>query len=590
MKQHIYRKITQIVLGALLFSGMPMGVSAQEYIAPEVTISKEKVKIDGIVCYSHIVIERQTLYSISKAYNVTIDDIYRFNPTLKETGLRKNSIIIIPSAEAMEKAQEKAAPDTAAAPHEEKKPETRKQEDKKQEVRKQEERKQEERKQEDEKEKGKIHVVKWYEDIETIAQKYGVSAESIITANNLEGKKLKSRMKLTIPSGEVVPQEQLADVEKPDSTKTPIDTLVEKVEEIKEAIVEKAEDIFKKKEVNASLLLPLKAVNGTSSRNNMDFYCGALLAVYDLAEEGISTDLSVFDIAEGAQVTRSQIENSDVIIGPISSGDLTRLFTQAPSSAKVVSPLDPRAESLTASYRNLIHAPTPQIVQYLDLVAWMQEDMKEGDRIIIISEKGARQSQNAIEMKAAVDSAKLSYSPFSYSILEGRDITETLESMMTKEGTNRFLTTSESEAFVNDVVRNINLLAHLKYDVTLYAPSKIKGFDNIEVENFHNTNLHVSSTYNINYDSDKVKAFIMKYRALYNTEPNQYAFQGYDVTKYFVEMAAKHGKDWPEHLEESEKSMLQSTYKCKRAGNGGYVNTGTRRVVYGEDWSVKQIR
>ena len=51
--------------------------TAQEYVAPPVTISKEKVKIDGKVFYSHIVMEKQTLFSISKAYNVSIDDLYR---------------------------------------------------------------------------------------------------------------------------------------------------------------------------------------------------------------------------------------------------------------------------------------------------------------------------------------------------------------------------------------------------------------------------------------------------------------------------------------------------------------------------------
>ena len=72
---------------------------AQDYVAPPVSISKDKVKIDGKVFYSHIVLEKQTLFSISKAYNVSIEDIYRHNPSLKVTGLRKNDIINIPVVE-----------------------------------------------------------------------------------------------------------------------------------------------------------------------------------------------------------------------------------------------------------------------------------------------------------------------------------------------------------------------------------------------------------------------------------------------------------------------------------------------------------
>ena len=52
----------------MLTSGIATQVMhAQEYVAPPVTISKEKVKIDGKAFYSHIVLERQTLFSISKA-------------------------------------------------------------------------------------------------------------------------------------------------------------------------------------------------------------------------------------------------------------------------------------------------------------------------------------------------------------------------------------------------------------------------------------------------------------------------------------------------------------------------------------------
>ena len=52
-----------------------MNASAQDYVAPPVSISKDKVKIDGKVFYSHIVLDKQTLYSISKAYNVSVEEM-----------------------------------------------------------------------------------------------------------------------------------------------------------------------------------------------------------------------------------------------------------------------------------------------------------------------------------------------------------------------------------------------------------------------------------------------------------------------------------------------------------------------------------
>lgn len=72
---------------------------AQEYVPTPVTVSKEKVKLNGKVYLSHVVLERQTLYSIGKAYGVSEEDLYEANPSLRETGLQKNAILLIPYRE-----------------------------------------------------------------------------------------------------------------------------------------------------------------------------------------------------------------------------------------------------------------------------------------------------------------------------------------------------------------------------------------------------------------------------------------------------------------------------------------------------------
>jgi hypothetical protein len=220
----------------------------------------------------------------------------------------------------------------------------------------------------------------------------------------------------------------------------------------------------------------------------------------------------------------------------------------------------------------------------------MKEEMAADDRVIFITEKGARQTEATFQMKQSIDSSGLAYSPFSYSILEGRSIDKPLKDLMTETGTNRVLIASESEAFVNDVVRNLNMMIHQKYNVVLYGASKIRSFETIEVENFHKTNMHVSLTYYIDYNDPRVKSFLLKYRALFNTEPSQFAFQGYDIARYFIGLCHKYGDRWPEKLEENEMAMLQSTFKCTKQGTGGWVNNGVRRIVYGSGWSVEQVR
>lgn len=559
------------------------GIQAQDYVSTPVEISKERVKIDGKICYSHIVLERQTLYSISKAYEVSIEDIYRFNPTLKETGLKKNSIIIIPSKDAIKAEQPLVQETVKADAPAVKVPEAK--EIVKTEKKKEEPKENVKAEAKSGKEKSqRVHVARWYEDLDVISEQYGVPVEDIMKANNLTGRKLNKRQKLVIP----YPGEEI---------ETPAESTEEALAAVEAELgVEIADDSTAiatqpKKDITASILLPLTTSEGEANRNNMDFYCGALLAVYDMANQGIDCKLSVYDLHNSeTQFSVEALAASDFIIGPVSTADLTRLFNVIGNNTPVISPLDPRAEKLTISHGSMIHIPTPQSTQYKDLVNWIQEDYSNGDKVVMITEKGARQSAVTSIMKEAMDSSSLAYRTFSYSILEGRDVLEPLTALMSVEGTNRILIASESEAFVNDVVRNLNLLIYNNIDITIYAPSKIRGFETIEVENLHKTTMHVSLAYYTDYESQDVKDFLLKYRALYNTEPNQFAFQGYDIAKYFIEICSKYGENWKEQLENHDRNTLQSSYKIRKQAIGGYLNNGVRRIVYENGYGVRTIR
>ena len=546
------------ILSAILMLTGTVELCAQDYINTPVTISKEKVKVGGKVCYSHVVLEKQTLYSISKAYNVSLEDIYRFNPTLHEEGLKKNSIIIIPSADALKE-------EVQVVEKEEKKD--------KEEV------------------KQRTHVRKWYEDLDMIAALYGVKAEDIMAANNLTDKKLSNRQKLIIPSVTQAPEQ----IETADATieDTKADTEGTEESEITSGIDESQFEWVElpSKPIHATVLLPLRNAEGKLSRNNMDFYCGAMLAVHDQAQKGINIDVTTYDIADqSVLVSKEDIENSDLIIGPISAADQTRLLQTSDKRGAMISPLDPRSEKLIMEYNDLIQAPTPHRIQYQDLINWIKEEMGENDKVIMFSERTARVNEAVNTMKEVMDSSGIDYTSFVYSILEGRDILEPLKEMMTLESTNRIYIASESEAFVNDVVRNLNLMLLENYDVVLYAPSKIRSFETIEVEHFHKTSMRVSLTYFINYEDQAVKDFLLKYRAIYNTEPSQFAFQGYDIASYFINLCYKYGKDWTQMLEKSNRAMLQSSFRFSKQGTGGYINTGIRRIAYGPNWTISQIK
>ena len=547
--------LSRIITVAAMLMAFAASAGAQEYVAPPVEVSDQKVRKDGKVFYSHVVLERQTLYSISKAYNVTQEEIFEANPGLKETGLKKNAIIMIPTQsevkETIQQKQEDAVEATGASIQ-------------------------------------KIHTVRWYETLKDIAAKYNVTESEIISANNLKDGKIKNRQKLIIPTIESTVERITTESEA---------EIAQEVEEedmnLETAFDDKDEEeettILSKSTIQATVLLPLKATGNSSSKSNMDFYSGLLLAARELGESGINIDMNVYDIANGSfGATRDELETSDMIIGPVAAGDINRLYTVAPGIKALVSPLDPKAEQLTERYSTMVHAPAPRMAQYEDVANWIKEDLMPGDKVIVISEKEARKGDEGRILRAVIDSAHITYTPFSYSILEGRKIQEPLETEMTTEGFNRVVVASESEAFVNDVVRNLNLTIHNKFNVVLYAPAKIRTFETIEIENFHNTNLHASLTYYIDYNDPEVRKFIKKYRTLFHTEPTQFAFQGYDVAKYFLGLCAKYGEDWMRYAEDA--SMLQSTFDLKPSGNAGYINNGIRRIVYGKEYSVESSK
>lgn len=556
-------KISRMITVAALLLTFAATAVAQEYVAPPVEVSDQKVKKDGKVYYSHVVQERQTLYSISKAYNVTQDEIFEANHGLRESGLKKNSIIMIPvqsEAPAMKDIPQQETVESVQEPIQEPAQPSFQ----------------------------KIHVVRWYETLKDIADRYNVSESAIIAANKLKDGKIKNRQKLIIPTevyAQSITPEMPAEEKVPEEEEDDMD--LETAFDNDDNQEEATQEYISKSHIQATVLLPLKATGSTSSKSNMDFYSGVLLAAREMGESGVDIDMSVYDIANGSYgATKSELESSDIIIGPVAAADITRIYAVAPGIKALISPLDPKAEKLCQTYSTMIHAPAPRMAQYEDLAQWIKEDLMPGDRVIVISEKEARKGDEGKLLRAAIDSAYIEYIPLAYSILEGRKIQEPLEAKMTAEGTNRVIIASESEAFVNDAVRNLNLTIHNKFNVVLYAPAKIRTFETIEIENFHNTNLHASLTYYIDYSNAEAKQFVKKYRALFNTEPTQFAFQGYDVAKYFIGLCAKYGDAWMHHTEDT--LMLQSTFNIKPVGNG-YINNGIRRIVYGPDYSVMVV-
>jgi len=574
-------------LTAVLLICSAANLCAQGFTPTPVTVSSQMEVVNGHLYYAHTVLEKQTLYSISKAYNIKVEEIYAANPKLEAEGLKKDSVILIPvisKEKPAEETAEAAAPAAtpASVPVQEGTDQTV---------------------------THTIHTVKWYEDIESIAKKYGLTTQAIIDANNLQGAKLKNKQKLVIPTKEAATLAAAAGTvavaataasapQTPQATETPAEITILPADTSK--LIDKPEETVRsilniKRKVNLSVLLPLNAVSGSSGNANyMDFYSGVLLAARDKGIDGIEVNLNISDVSAGIPSTlKTDAADADAILGPVSPEDMSKVLALDGLNKPVFSPMNPKCENLIDGHPSFVQVPSASDAQYSDMVNWIREDMGVGDRVIVIYEKGSKDVAESSVINTVLKRSGLNYSTVSYKVIDGSHIMGTIQNQMTPSdrAVNRVIIASEKEAFVNDVCRNLNLLLHNNYNVVLYGTSKFRNYDTIEVENLHALNLHISTSYNVDYDSAKVKDFIMKYRALFRTEPTAFAFQGYDLAYYLIDTFAKHGYNWQEYICGERYRMLQTDFMFTREGEtNGFVNKAVKRCVFGPNYSIKAVR
>lgn len=538
------KQLTIILLVALtLLSPAVYG----QYTPPPVKISTEIVNRDGLTFFVHHVEKKQTLFSIAKAYNVAVNVILEDNPALR-SGIKEGDLVYIRNS---------------AAPEETVLPETPKENPAKEEAVKTEMLK---------------HTVRWYETLESIAKLYNVSAESIVAANSLTGSELNTRQILQIPSSE------------PASGAKEISAA--------SGYVPLRQSIFKEHKSDGnhtvSLVLPFdsKGFETNPGNNNyLDFYQGFLLAVNDMRVKGMSMDLRVFDTKDytnSSMIAQSgRLDGSELVIGPVFSSEIEGLIDYTKDKRiPLVSPMDPDSEKFVENNSNFFQVSVPVKDQQEELLS----SIPSGSHVAIFYQEPSPDISLVNLTKEILTQKGITFTSLSYNLLKGRSVYSALLSKLDATKENSVIVISNSEAFVSDMLRNLNLInTRSGYKITLYGTPRWRNFENVDINYYHSMNLHISLQYNVNYSSEEVKAFLSKYRALFGTEPSPYAFQAYDLGLYFLGALYNYGPDFVDYLNEfNSGNLLQSSYKFVREGRGnGFINRRSRLIIYRPDYSIE---
>lgn len=444
------------------------------------------------------------------------------------------------------------------------------------------------------------HTVKWFEDLETISAKYGVPSDVISKLNNLTGP-VKSRQILIIPTSEKFwpkgdepapeavkneaepkQQETFIEFQMPDTSKTDV---APEPDPFRDPRI-----IYRPKytnKVSIAVWMPVEKADPAQKNNTLDFYSGVLMAAKKLGEEGINVNLTMIDYSLGLSKAIG-IEQNDFIIGPFKVQQQEEVLESLSAGALVVSPLARKADTLATTHRNLFQAPARTSSFYETAIEW--EETERGDSesnwIIVSSEKDKEHQKEAEDILSA---AGIQYKVCMCGV--SGEITD-FETSYNEQAHNAIILAISSEAQLNNAIRNMGIEAtNGRENISVYANSKAISYETIPVENIHKARVHVICPYYTDYNDARTLRFIHTFRALFNCEPSQYAFQGFDLAYFLGRTFSTYGVNWKYLInDEKQMDMLQASFRLQRLDNGGLVNCGMRKVLFETDFNVRLLK
>ncbi|MCF8298562.1 MAG: LysM peptidoglycan-binding domain-containing protein [Saprospiraceae bacterium] len=574
------------------------------YSQETLTVEKSSLieTIDGIKFYVHVVKPGQTLYSISKAYEVSIDDIYKYNPDSK-SGIKPEQIIKIPKLSKKEK-------------------------------------------KEMEKEAGFIyHTVVSKETIYSISKKYNVTEIEIYFHNPKAKEGLHPDDILKIPerSKELGAAVTISNEENPEPNDSIIYHTIKRketfysltklynvshsdlikwnpelsdglkkdqvikihiksakkpeIEKIEEEVVNKetkAEENIKiisdcknsrkKSSYNVAILLPLYLyeIDDINVETEMDipkpsefrsfnyiqFYEGIIIAVDSLKKLGLSVKLYVYDTKKDSTQTSKIIQKPifkemDLIIGPLYTKNFKIVADFAQDNKiKIINPFSSKID-LSKSYSHVIKI-MPTLKSTYNQISEFIIDSFPGSTVLVVHNGNPKDSIFLDNVTTIFNENFKENQKINFKIINYKDGGfASLQSNFSKTENNIIITLINNETFISSYLTALNKIRD-NYKLIIFGSEEWTEFRVVEIDHLNNLNLHVYDNFFVDYQDEDVKNFVRRFREKYETEPNSLAFQGYDIGFYFLTALMKYGVDFENCFSEIKVKTLQNDYDFRQ--------------------------
>lgn len=314
--------------------------------------------------------------------------------------------------------------------------------------------------------------------------------------------------------------------------------------------------------------------------NSLDFYSGVVVALDSLKSLGVSLRVDVHDTQnEKSKVSSilrtTNFETVDAVIGPLLSDN----FKLVASSLKdfnvpVVSPLGKDLEL----YGNVFQSRPNDVLLQEKLLAYVKANT-DNAHIIVISDSEHITIRDML--KREFPTASLINSRKNKSGKDQFYVTLTDIESAIKPGKNLVFMETKSAGFVSNVTSILNSKLDEQTEITLLTTNYNRAFENDEVSNYDLSNLQFTYASIARFNTEEgSNSFVSRYMARYNETPSKMATRGFDLTMDVVLRLVTSTSLYTSVKDDELTQYVENKFSYKKKLFGGFYNDSAYVVKY----------
>ena len=325
------------------------------------------------------------------------------------------------------------------------------------------------------------------------------------------------------------------------------------------------------------------------SEQFISFYEGVLLAVDSLKNQGYKVNLKVFDTERSAEKMYTMVDeidrfHPDLIIGPVYGSvykdDLTN------KNIPVIYPLSSRSEEFGV-YPDFIQVNPSMKALTVAMSDWLREEAEEAN-LVCLNLTGNEVSHSDLEdIRLFKEYMHRIGSMNFYDWNTSAVPLDGLRLQLLPDRENIIILPTTKEAEVSKILPVLSALTD-GYRITVVGFPEWQAFTSVDHETYFKLNTKIFTYSYVDNTTEPAKRFALKYRKYFYTEPNNLAYKAFDMSLYFIELAAKYRDRTLDALEFYPRNGdFSRFYFQKMEGQAGKENQGFYIVNFGSDYRLK---